>query len=93
MSGKNKVQLIGDRLEVIVQKKTAGRKWASLEVQNLSKAEIMARRNESINRYNKEQEEIEKKAKSAKWNMEKTVIDEQMAVDKHQRKTIKHKKA
>lgn len=55
-SGKNKVQLLDERLEVLIAKKVPG-KWLTLEVQGLTKPELMNRRNDSIERYN----ELEKK--------------------------------
>lgn len=89
---KNKFQLLDDRLEVLVHKKVPGRSWSSLEILNQTKQELMQRRNESIDRYNKLENEIAEVAKSKKHQMEKRALDEQMALEKHQRKTIKHKK-
>ena len=40
----------------------------------------------------KEEDELAKKAKSAKWEMESAAIKEQMNLEKHQRKHIKHAK-
>lgn len=91
-SGKNKVQLLDDRLEVLLYKKVPGKSWATLEVQGLTKQEIMKRRNECIDRFNARERELEEAAKQKKHDMEKKAIDEQMALEKHQRKTIKHKK-
>lgn len=52
----------------------------------------MQRRNASVDRYYKLQEELEKKAGETKLAHEKKVIDEQMDLERHERKTIKNKK-
>jgi uridine kinase len=52
----------------------------------------MDRRNKSVDRYYKDQEEKTKKAQSTIYNMEKAAIDNQMALEKHQRKIIGDKK-
>ena len=58
----------------------------------MTKQELMERRKATVDRYYKEQDELEKKAKSNKHLMEKLAIDEQMALEKHKRKTIKNDK-
>jgi hypothetical protein len=77
---------------VLVYKKVPGRSWPTLEVQGLSKQESMKRRNESVDRYNALEKELVEAAKEKKHQMEKQAMEEQMALEKHQRKTIKHKK-
>ena len=50
---KTRAQLLDGRLEVYLIKKVPGKTWATLEVQGLSKQEIMQRRNTSVDRYYK----------------------------------------
>jgi len=64
---KNKVQLIDGRLNVLLYKKQAGIPWTNLEVQGLSKQQIMDRRNQSVQRYHELEEKLEKEAKSVKY--------------------------
>jgi hypothetical protein len=90
-NGKNKIQLLDERLEVLIAKKVPG-KWLTLEVQNQTKPELMKRRNESIDRYYELEKKLEEKSKDNKYQMEKQSIEEMMAIEKHQRKTIKHQK-
>ena len=52
----------------------------------------MDRRNKSVERYYALEEELEKKAGEAQRLNEKRAIDEQMAVERHERKTIKKAK-
>jgi len=89
---KTRAQLLDGRLEVFLIKKVPGKTWETLEVQSLTKQEIMQRRNASVDRYYKLQEELEKKAGETKLAHEKKVIDEQMDLERHERKTIKRAK-
>lgn len=52
-SGKNRTQLLDGRLEVMVMKATPGQQWASLENKQLTRQELMTRRNASVDRYYK----------------------------------------
>ena len=55
---KNRVQLLDNRLEVFLMKKIEGVTWDSLEIQGLSKKQVMDRRNKSISDYYVKKEEI-----------------------------------
>ena len=52
----------------------------------------MKRRNDAVDRYYKLEEELAEKAQTTKRAMEKAAIDEQMDLERHQRKTIKKQK-
>jgi DNA helicase IV len=52
---KTRAQLLDGRLDIYVIKKVAGRSWPTLEVQDLTKPELMKRRNESVDRFYKEE--------------------------------------
>ena len=87
-NSKNRVQLLDSNLEVLVFKKQP-KQWATLEVQGLNKQELMDRRNASVNAYYALEEQLAKQAKSTVYKMEKDAIDNQMALERHQRKHIK----
>lgn len=91
-NAKTRAQHLDGRLDIYVIKKVAGRSWPTLEVQDLTKQELMKRRNESVDRYYKEEAALAKQASSNKLAQEKKVIDEQMYVERHERKTISHAK-
>ena len=53
----------------------------------------MQRRNATVDRYYKQVEERTEKARKAIVDQEREVVDNQMQVEKHERKTLKHAKA
>ena len=57
---KNRVQLLDNRLEVFLMKKQDGVTWDSLEIQGLSRKQVMDRRNKSISDYYVKKEEERK---------------------------------
>jgi hypothetical protein len=61
-SPKNRVQLVDGRLEVYLIKAKSNVKWTHLEVQGLSRQEVIKRRNASIDAYYKLEEERKKQA-------------------------------
>ena len=85
---KTRAQHLDGRLDIYVIKKVAGRSWPTLEVQGLTKQELMKRRNECVDRFYAEQTALAKTAHDNKLAQEKKVIDEQMYVERHERKTI-----
>ena len=91
-SPQNKVQLIDGVLNAFLIKKFAGKEWETLEVRGLSRQEVIERRNKSIERRTIKEEEKAKQAKETVQKMEKVSIDQQMQVEKHQRKHIKNAK-
>ena len=80
---KNKTQLVDQRLEVLVHKQVQAQVWSHLEVQGLSKQEAITRRNLSVDRFHASDKIVKERAAKAKYEMEKTVIDEQSALEKH----------
>ena len=91
-SGKNRTQLLDGRLEVMVMKAVPGKSWASLENKKLTRQELMERRNMSVDRFYLQEKEEKKQASDTIIEMGRTTIREQMNVEKHERKTIKHGK-
>ena len=72
---KNRVQLLDNRLEVFLMKKQDGVTWDSLEIQGLSRKQVMDRRNKSISDYYVKKEEERKQGQENMYQMEKAVID------------------
>ena len=80
---KNRVQLLDNRLEVFLMKKIEGVTWESLEIQSLSKKQVMDRRNKSISEYYVKKEQERKQGQENMYSMEKAAIDNIMKVEKH----------
>lgn len=94
-SPKNRVQLIEgaqQRLEVYLMKAKSNAKWTNLEVQGLSRQEVIVRRNESLDAYYKEEESRKKGAQDALYAMDRHAIEQMSKVDAHQRNTIEKMK-
>ena len=92
LNPKNRVQLIDSKLEVFLMKGTPGAKWEQLEISNLTRQQVMTRRQKSVDEFHAHEEAERKKSSSAVLRQEKDVIDNQMVVERHERKTIKNKK-
>lgn len=92
LNPKNRVQLIDNKLEVYLMKATPGAKWEQLEVSELTRSQVMARRQKSVDEFHAHEEAERQKSSKAILKQEKEVIDEQMQVERHERKTIKNKK-
>ena len=52
----------------------------------------MTRRNKNVEKYYEREEEERKKTQSTLYAMERSTVDEQMNVEKHERKSIKKAK-
>ena len=93
-SPKNRVQLLDGRLEVYLIKAKSNVKWTHLQVQGLSRQEVIKRRNASLDAYYQHEEEKKKKAQATMHKMDKHSVEQMTAVDAHQRNTVeKTKKA
>jgi hypothetical protein len=89
---KNRTQLLDNRMEVFMMKKQEGITWENLELQGMTKQQLMEKRNKSISIYYTKKEQDHKDAQEKVHKMEKEVIEDQMKVDKHVRKHIKNAK-
>ena len=56
----------------------------------MSKPELMKRRTDSIDRFNAQEKKLEEESKSKKYQLETKAVNDQMELERHQRKTIKH---
>lgn len=90
-SPKNRVQLLDGRLEVYLIKKS-NIKWTHLEVQGLSRQEVIKRRNASLDAYYQHEEESKKTAQEQMYAMDKHAVEQMSKVDAHQRNTIEKMK-
>jgi hypothetical protein len=54
-----------------------------LQVLNLTRQEVIDRRNASIERFHKNEEAMQKQARDNAFKQEKAVIDNQMEVERH----------
>ena len=94
-SPKNRVQLIEGaqkRLEVYLIKAKKDLKWSHLQVQGLSRQDVIKRRNDSFDAYYKEEEARKKSAQDSLYAMDRHAIDQMTKVDAHQRNTIEKMK-
>ena len=82
-SPKNRVQLLDGRLEVYLIKAQSNVKWTHLEVQGLSRQEVIQRRNASLDAYYKREEEKKKNAQEAMYAMDKHAVEQMSKVDAH----------
>ena len=73
-------------------KATPGAKWEQLEVSDLTRQQVMTRRQKSVDEFHAHEEAERQKSSKAVLKQEKEVIDHQMTVERHERKTIKNKK-
>lgn len=63
-----------------------------LQVEGMSRQELIKRREESMNRYNARKEIKFKAAQDKTYQLDKEVVKQQMKVEGHQRKHIKNEK-
>jgi hypothetical protein len=87
---KTKVQLGDEGLELYLFKLEVG-EWTNL-IKRDSKENLKRRREDAVERFNDRQKELLEAADKAKRVLDKTAVEEQMAVESHQRKEIKNKK-
>lgn len=80
------------RLEVYLIKAQGNAKWTSLEVQGLSRQDVIKRRNASLDAYYKREADEKAKAQTKLYAMDTHAVNEMSAVDRHQRKTIEKMK-
>jgi len=89
---RNNVQLHDESLEVLLIKKDIGVDWTMLQVEGMSRQELIKRREESMNRFNKRKEIKFKAAQERTYELDKETVRQQMKVEGHQRKHIKNEK-
>jgi hypothetical protein len=89
---RNNVQLHDESLEVLLVKKEIGIDWTMLQVEGMSRQELIKRREESMVRFNKRKEIKFKAAQEKTYELDKETVKQQMKVEGHQRKHIKNEK-
>jgi hypothetical protein len=72
---RNKVQLYDEGLEVYLIKAHVGN-WPEIQIRSMTREELIKRREESLNRYYKREEEKYKEAQDKKLKMDKHSIEQ-----------------
>lgn len=65
---------------------SAKHQWEEVQLRGLTREELIKRREESLNRHYKREEEKFKEASDLKIRMDKMTVDQQMKVEDFQRK-------